>query len=221
MRKILYFYWNIPIGVSTRSRESCGMRKILYFYFNIPIGVPTRSWHSVSFSSSEMYGLVMQCDQLGIKGWYLPLLEVADTSRCCFANTGPEGGGVSGSAGRSHQALFTGLRGRWACLFTVFPEGKSSLSQGKRGNLVVISDPANRKLWPNVGSMLGQRRRRRLNIEPTMGQCLIFVGKWRDGKLGQCWPNSVNAGPSSHQSFYLMWAALAAPANTTRWSNAG
>ena len=129
---------------------------------------------------------------------------------------GSRGGGVSGSAGRSHQALFTGHRGRWACLFTVFPEGKSSLSQGKRGNLVVISDPANRKLWPNVGSMLGQRRRRWLNIEPTLGQCLIFVGKWRDGKLGQCWPNVKSAGPSSNQAFYLMWAALASIISTSK-----
>ena len=36
--------------------------------------------------------------------------------------------------------------------------------------------------WPCAGSMLGQRRRRSANIEPTHGQCLLFAGgmtvKW-------------------------------------------
>ena len=36
--------------------------------------------------------------------------------------------------------------------------------------------PAKTRHWTNVGSMLGRRRRRRANIEPTFGQCLVFAG---------------------------------------------
>ena len=34
--------------------------------------------------------------------------------------------------------------------------------------------PANTRHSPNVGSMLGQRRRRWTIIEPTLGECLVF-----------------------------------------------
>ena len=36
--------------------------------------------------------------------------------------------------------------------------------------------PANTSRWPNVGLMLGQRRRRWANIKPTLGQHLVFEG---------------------------------------------
>ena len=36
--------------------------------------------------------------------------------------------------------------------------------------------PANTWHWAIVGLMLGWRRRRRTNIEPTMAQCLVFAG---------------------------------------------
>ena len=31
--------------------------------------------------------------------------------------------------------------------------------------------------WPNVGLLLGQRRRRRANSKPKLGQRLMFAGK--------------------------------------------
>ena len=34
--------------------------------------------------------------------------------------------------------------------------------------------PANMRLSPNVGTMLGQRRRRWTNIEPTLGERLVL-----------------------------------------------
>ena len=36
--------------------------------------------------------------------------------------------------------------------------------------------PENTRHWAIVGSMLGQRRRRWTNIEPTMAECLVFAG---------------------------------------------
>ena len=36
--------------------------------------------------------------------------------------------------------------------------------------------PANTIRWPNVGSKLGRRRRRWANIEPTLGQRIVFAG---------------------------------------------
>ena len=36
--------------------------------------------------------------------------------------------------------------------------------------------PADTTHWPNVGSLLGQRRRRWANNYPTLGQCLVFSG---------------------------------------------
>ena len=38
--------------------------------------------------------------------------------------------------------------------------------------------PANTRPCPIVGSMLGQRRRRWSNFEPTMGQWLVFAVMW-------------------------------------------
>ena len=37
-------------------------------------------------------------------------------------------------------------------------------------------NPADTRHWPNVGSMLADRLRRRPNIEPTLGQRLVFAG---------------------------------------------
>ena len=36
--------------------------------------------------------------------------------------------------------------------------------------------PANTKRWSNVGLMLGQRRRRLANFNPTLGQRIMFAG---------------------------------------------
>ena len=35
--------------------------------------------------------------------------------------------------------------------------------------------PANTRNFPNVVLMLGRRRRRRANINPAMGQCIVFA----------------------------------------------
>ena len=42
---------------------------------------------------------------------------------------------------------------------------------------VICGNPANTRRWPNVGSMLTHRLRRRANIEPTFGKRLVFAGK--------------------------------------------
>ena len=36
--------------------------------------------------------------------------------------------------------------------------------------------PANMIHLPNIGPMLGQRRRRWTNIGPVLGECLVFAG---------------------------------------------
>ena len=38
--------------------------------------------------------------------------------------------------------------------------------------------PANTRHWPNAGSMLAHRLRRWSNIDPALGQCLVFAGSW-------------------------------------------
>ena len=45
--------------------------------------------------------------------------------------------------------------------------------------MVVLSCkfPANKTHRPNVGSMLERRRRRRANIDPTLGGCVVCAGK--------------------------------------------
>ena len=42
--------------------------------------------------------------------------------------------------------------------------------------LTQVCIPSEHKHWPNVRSMLGHRRRRLVNIEPALGQCLVFAG---------------------------------------------
>ena len=37
---------------------------------------------------------------------------------------------------------------------------------------------ANKRRSPNVEVMLGRRRRRRANINPTLGEWLVFAGRW-------------------------------------------
>ena len=59
---------------------------------------------------------------------------------------------------------------------------------------------ANTRRWPNVGLMMGQRRRRRPNIKPALGQCLVFVtGTDRHNPSLPANPRDINAGPVSCQ----------------------
>ena len=45
--------------------------------------------------------------------------------------------------------------------------------------------PSKHESWPNVGLLLGQRRRRWVNSKPTLGQRLMFAGVWLSlGVLG-------------------------------------
>ena len=61
-----------------------------------------------------------------------------------------------------------------------------------------IGVPANTIHCPIVGSMLGQRRRRWTNIDPALGQCLVFAGVATDSTNPRYLPNIywVNAGPT-------------------------
>ena len=61
---------------------------------------------------------------------------------------------------------------------------------------------ANTRRWPNVGLMLGQRRRRWASISPTVGQRIVFAGlsnndisvvtKCTVHKNGRTWENTAN-----------------------------
>ena len=42
----------------------------------------------------------------------------------------------------------------------------------------MYTHPANTMHQPNVGPMLGQRRRRWTNIGPTLGRCIVFAGHY-------------------------------------------
>ena len=58
------------------------------------------------------------------------------------------------------------------CCFNV---GQTSEMAGQHLNNIG-SYPANTRHWPNVFLLLGRRRRRRVNIRTTLGQCLVFAG---------------------------------------------
>ena len=63
-------------------------------------------------------------------------------------------------------------------------------------NWTDIYYPANMIHRPNVGVMLGQRRRRWANIGTTLGRCLTFAG-YIDAMSFYCWANVCNTGPES------------------------
>ena len=52
--------------------------------------------------------------------------------------------------------------------------------------------PANTIHWADAGWMLGRRRRRRVNIQPALGQCIVFDGE-------QCWSTVYDACPTLDQ----------------------
>ena len=51
------------------------------------------------------------------------------------------------------------------------------LYHDKARPLPTVIIPANTRHWPNVGLMLGQRRRRWPDIGPTLCRCFVFSGK--------------------------------------------
>ena len=63
----------------------------------------------------------------------------------------------------------------WFCNFKLI--GRSPSSCVKQTGVEGSLSPANTIHCPIVGSMLGQRRRRLTNIEPALGQCLVFAGR--------------------------------------------
>ena len=48
--------------------------------------------------------------------------------------------------------------------------------EGELTTIIFRNIPANMRHWPNVGLLLGQRRRRWANSNPTLGQRLMFAG---------------------------------------------
>ena len=56
---------------------------------------------------------------------------------------------------------------------------------------------ANTSDWPIVGSMLDQRLRRWPNIEPTMGECLMFVVRLEEQSI-KCLPDACCRRCLSH-----------------------
>ena len=50
----------------------------------------------------------------------------------------------------------------------------------KKANQGGCHNPANMRRWPNVGLLLGQRRRRSTNNNSTLGQRIMFAGKWEN-----------------------------------------
>ena len=48
----------------------------------------------------------------------------------------------------------------------------------KKSNQGGCHNPANMRRWPNVGLLLVERRRRSANSKPTLGQRIMFAGKW-------------------------------------------
>ena len=55
------------------------------------------------------------------------------------------------------------------------------------------SNPDNTRRWPNVGLMLGQRRRRWASVSPTLGQCFVFAGKG-NSTISSPWYSRVISG---------------------------
>ena len=60
-----------------------------------------------------------------------------------------------------------------------------AFAQSELGSYSLNYCPANTIHWPNAGLMLGRRWRRRANINPAFGQCIVFAG-WT---LHQWWFN--------------------------------
>ena len=55
-------------------------------------------------------------------------------------------------------------------------------------------NPVNTIHWPNAGLMLGRRRRRRANINPALGRCIMFVGK--QNSPAEKWVTGTKCGGS-------------------------
>ena len=63
--------------------------------------------------------------------------------------------------------------------------------------------------WTNIGLMLGQRRRRWLNIKPVFGQCILFAGILSPARL--------TAFPTKHIPSYT--AGTMVGECRARWAN--
>ena len=86
---------------------------------------------------------------------------------------------------------------------------------------------------PDVGSKLGQRRRRWPNIEPTLGQCLVLTGNYRCSlntpvntkhlyDFIQCWTNVEDVGPTLYKCYTNVLCLLGRDLNPMLdqcWSN--
>ena len=91
-------------------------------------------------------------------------------------------------------------------LILIDPFGDCSYRKTKTDELImrfnrvdcIESVPANTIHWHNAGFMLARRHRRRPNITPALGQCIVFgVGDWVKGLAGWGWKMLYLAGFSS------------------------
>ena len=64
----------------------------------------------------------------------------------------------------------------WSRRFISHKKDPQATDTPDANDSAIFHIPANTRRWPNVGLMLGQRRRRWANISPTLGQCIVFAG---------------------------------------------
>ena len=77
-----------------------------------------------------------------------------------------------------------------------------------------VSSQQNKSRWPNVGLTMAHRLRRWTNIQPALGQCLVFshrpVEDIQSILLAHCWAIVCDAGPTLNQQRILctVWSSL-------------
>ena len=67
----------------------------------------------------------------------------------------------------------------------------------------------NTKHWNNVGLMLRRRRRRLVNVKPTLAQCVVFAGMKIPRLLRSMDEPDLNQVPQSRTGFWLVEIATA------------
>ena len=73
----------------------------------------------------------------------------------------------------------------------------------------ITACPKNKKRLLNVVLILGQRRRRWANINPTFGQCLVFAGNYSNQKqetFTQCCVNIGSTSQTVGQHYPNIWS---------------
>ena len=103
-------------------------------------------------------------------------------------------------------------------LFGPWTRSGSGISIHRRGDDDVIGRvslawnapltfPENDIHWPNFCSMLGQRRRRLTDIEPTLGQCIVLTGLGLRGGGGyHKVPHTLTVWNNRHRVMGIAWS---------------